>query len=465
MKFTTFVQICFLCFLASCENPSSLGESKNTSDHKEIAIIRTGTPITYELEDTDCGEHNALDDIRDENNSIKVWIGVRDAIQLVSVEVPPISGHGLQSEFFADALRDYKLSYDIECKPKSEKDANCSESKKTIHDQGQRLHFCKKGGGYKRESLENVALASMVGVAKTYSLHKKQFPDVQLNTVTLLVHPLIEDVKFTDNSALEDSVSEERHSIKTDNAYWFQVDNKNYITSLPPSEEFLIKNKKNNPHFWEYPSTMGHEYGHHIVRHYAPNFSAFSSRKKETKLFLACVALEEGISDLIAYFTHKSEYADWGWFNIFDVFFNREPSKTNFSDGSQKKLDELFLFHYFRQTQNLPLNKHQPNPTNRHDVGAVIAHAAYKLFTEENQKLAVTDYEKAFRRTILWISRLEQEYEEYSQKYHRIYLEHSLQIAFELVKKDAHYYRQCVSLHEIFPVFPELSQNCIEALP
>ncbi len=462
MQFTLTVLIPLFMFLTlsmSCEKSTSF------SKKEEVARINQGTPLFYPLADPDCSEEHAVKSIADKDGFIKVWLGSQNSVQLTHVRLShEISGSGLQSDFMSEAIWGREVQYELACKTQKDGSELCGDYSNKVVYQGKRLFFCKVGGDYPRESLENVALASLVGMYKTYSMHHHLYPDRPLPKVTLLVHPRITDRKYTNNQAIKDAVSFDISRVRTDNAYWFLTGSDGIaIAAVPESLEKRRFLKGDQGHFWEMPSIMGHEYGHHMFHYYAPSLSVSSVNNfvNTPDMILASSAINEGFADLIAYFTYLQEYPDLGWFVLDDVLFNREVSKAHFSDGSEKALEEWFLHHYFRQTTPFPANKHQADPSDDHAVGAILAHGLYKIFYPTTK----SSISEAFQKSVEWVQRMEEHFQEDAQLESSQLLEKSVFHAVSLVKenevdnKDSAY---CAVIRKVFPTFLEL--GCTEGM-
>lgn len=468
--FRAFLWFCLYSLIISCTGIGDFLEKPNIVHEKEIARIRKGTPIKYPRADPECNETNALDRLGDESGNIKVWISRNGVMTRVSIPIPAVSGHGLESEAIADTVWGHEISYDMECKTQAD-GVLCKAPQTKIHSPGQRLFFCRKDANYPRESLENAALASMIGIIKTYSVQKSLFPEEKIPKLTLLIHPLIIDHHYTDNEEIKDAVSFDIHHVRTDNAFLFSREEGNYIAALPTSVEFGSRKRASEPHIWEVPSIMSHEYGHHIFHHYAPSLANQRGDDQVSQspyLDLAKSAINEGFADLLAYFTFSLEYPEFGWFSLHNTYFNREVSKSECSDGTKKKLDEWFLHHYLHQTPNLPQESiHTPDPTDNHALGAILAHGLFRIFGSSKQftKMENPQLREAYRRTIAWSAKMQSSFEEDCASSPGLFLQKSLEHSISLLKEEGTLFaEQCTALHEVFPVFPELARTCQDSL-
>ncbi len=466
MRLIALLFLCLISLLASC------GEIE-APDRKELARIHYGTPLVYVRADPACNAKGALSDL----GSTKVWVGAKGKMSLVTVDFSGVSGHGLQSEAIADTLWDFQLAYDRLCVVSVENTSICKSPKIQVRDPGKRLYFCKKGGDYPRESLENVALASLIGIQKTHKLHTSVFPHEKLQRVSLLVHPRIVDHKVIENRSAREGLNLDIHYVRTDNAYWFPIADASFIAAVPESAEKKKELAHAEPRLWEMPAIMSHEYGHHVFWQNAPSLtkalsfrSADGSAVSEDALDLANSAINEGFADLVAYYTYLIEYHALGWFQLDGNLFDREVSKTRFSDGSYKKLDDWFLNHFFAQTPKLPIRQHELNPTDDHAVGAVLAHGIFRIFGPQRAtqfrvpEISESDARTAYGLIIQWSRRLEEHFVKdrseiaSASDYLKKALGHSLSLGTENTEAGP-LLHQCQTLFQVFPIFNQLVED------
>lgn len=465
LKLMVFLRLFLICLFVSCGNTEDFFDRGGIYEDKEIAHIKKGSPKVYPLADPLCNETNAVSQLGDEAGEVKIWLSLNGEMKLVPIKVSELSGHGLQSEVIADTLWGYEMSYETYCsKTKADLGAVCGETKIRVKSRGKRLHFCKKGGGYPRESLENVALASMVGILKTHKVHKSVFPDEKVEKVTLLVHPLISDHQFNDYQKIQNSISLDIDKIRTDNAYWFPDDKDQFfIAVVPEGAETYGDSKK--PRIWEMPAITSHEWGHHLFQHYAPPLADPMGSDLVSfthHLRLVTSAINESFADIVAYCTYLLEYKEFGWFLVQGDHFSREVSERRWSDGTFKTLNRWFLDHYFRQTDNLNIQKHQPNPTDNHAVGAVLAHGLYRIFSENRETPTVSNLHEAFRRTIAWGKTMNDNVAEDSKTNPYEFMERAITHGSNLLNKEEHILDdgKCTTFREVFPVFKNLTDTC-----
>lgn len=157
------------------------------------------------------------------------------------------------------------------------------------------IGFCKTNGGYKRNSLENVALAMAVGVRQTYHFSLQQLrrlgnnlPRVNLVAQLKLMLPQSEWEK------------PETPEYLSDNASWFMSNSspeEYFISSFPQSREFYGRYQYS---YWEIPSIFGHEYGHHIFR------QVMSFQTQDEVEYRMLGAINEGFSDLSSWLSLRN---------------------------------------------------------------------------------------------------------------------------------------------------------------
>jgi hypothetical protein len=429
-----FIALFSFCLLTSCGDLDVFFEKKPTHQRHESFRTTQGTPVYFSHGDHSCDATHAVKDIRDSSGSIKVWMGVNGILSLETVNIPyPISGTGLQTEAIEDTLWGFKRSNETFCH-----NDHCREPELKIVP-GHRLHFCKTGGAYPRDSLENVALASLIGIIKTYEMHHKILTiSASFEKITLLIHPEVSGRtirRLTNEKQLYDSVS-----ISTDNAFWTSMKDTIgkqtfYIAALPSS------NTSDSPYLWELPSVMSHEYGHHLFHHHAPSLGSFTKqgiRESSNRIEHIVSALSEAYADLVAYFTysHSDEFKKWGWLTLNGVYFTREVSKDFYSDGSKKKLEEWYLHHYIYETTNLPSNIHGPDTTDNHDLGALLAHGLFKLFTLDEKSPSKDQLKSAYLQFIEWSHKLENDFSTHTDPSPTRFLEYTLLEALKIAKKN-----------------------------
>lgn len=438
---------------------------------EEYVRIRYGTPILYEPADPECTEENALEDL----GVMKVWLSRQENVELVEVDLSGVSGQGLRHKLIEDTLVGYKQKVHVKCNYKTNT-KSCESPEISIVDDGERLNICRKGGAYPRESLENVALAALSGISFISKLHENVYPNENIPKLTLLIHPQILDEHKTMGAKL----TQYREGVRTDNAFWFQNNGKNYIAAFPESREH--QQSSSDARVWELPSIMAHEWGHNLFSYYAPSLvDPLGSDGQDSfigpsqRIDLSTSALNEAFADLTGFLAFESEFSELGWCKLHGVYFNRYVASSRFDDGSRKVIDNWLLHHYFEGSEHLHIQSPSPDPTDDHVVGAIIAHGLYRIFKPfeyVREHLSEDFIESAFVKTILWAKRMEASFDKNHNQSavdflqgaieHAVNIERDLQSAY-VGHPPALPETQCEAIRTVFMSFPNLSENCFNA--
>lgn len=295
MKLILSTIISFAFFLTSC------GYMFKPNERKEVKIATTGTPIAFELEDPGCQLGSSKPKFSDK---VKIWMVDQEGeLSQQTFNLANVSRAGLESHAVSEALYSpkdidkYELMLEGGFKPISQfKDTKALRALSHEHKRGvfNRIDFCRAGGGYKPDSIENAALAAFVAINQTYQIHSKTQlePGVKkhLEKVKLFVHPKL--------FAMQNKYVREFY---VDNAFWANLGSFKMIAVLPHSKEWEDAHKLR---FWETPGVFSHEYGHHIFHSYGPSVESPSRNLLYHREFYRINdGFNEGFADLISYFS------------------------------------------------------------------------------------------------------------------------------------------------------------------
>ncbi len=448
------VILCFFVLFTAC------GGDKH-ADRKEIAFLHRGTPLLYKIADPECTAEKALKEL----GLTKVWVAQSGKIKLLEFDFSDVSGDGLHSKFVHEAIVDYALEFEYHCPVDASNQPHCQTPKVKIQAPGRRLYFCRKGGNYPRESLENVALASLVGVRNAHQWHTSVLDSTSLGSLNLLIHPQIIHHKVIDNTVSTGAVSLDIHDTRVNDARFLTVGNSKYIAVYPEGLDASSKSLKSESRFWEIPAVLSHEYGHFILEHYAPKLlSTLGVDVGIEGLDLVRLAIDEAFADLVSYFTYAKDRSIVGAYSLDGAFDHRKVSRQHFSDGTAKRLDAWFLQHYFAQTSTLDLRKHEPDPTNHHAIGTVLAHGIFKWIEIDSSGV-----EDSYRRVIQWSQNLEAKFQNLHQQHNldaNAFFEYLVGASLDLqfLSSSSHVtQKHCKVLREIFPIWERLLHDSCKA--
>ena len=270
------------------------------------------------------------------------------------------------------------------------------------------IGFCKPNGGYKRNSLENVALAMAVGVRQTY-----QFSYQQLRSQGIMLPRinLIAQLKLMlPKSEWENPEVPEYFS---DNASWFMSNSspqEYFISSFPQSRVFFDRYQYS---YWEIPSIFGHEYGHHIFR----QIMRFQTQDTIEGRMLG--AINEGFSDLSSWLSLRNSSTMYQQLIIDDPsnktrnpdsaaieLLLPDPSTlTLIQRNFPKKVDENFV-NYFTSDSSASDTVISVEELIRQDLhlsGAALAHIFWKFSETSNPTV---DFMKIQELNIKWVNKI-----------------------------------------------------------
>ena len=306
------------------------------------------------------------------------------------------------------------------------------------------IGFCKTNGGYKRNSLENVALAMAVGVRQTYHFSLQQLrrlgnnlPRVNLVAQLKLMLPQSEWEK------------PETPEYLSDNASWFMSNSspeEYFISSFPQSREFYGRYQYS---YWEIPSIFGHEYGHHIFR------QVMSFQTQDEVEYRMLGAINEGFSDLSSWLSLRNSKTMYQQLIIDDP---TNETRNPDSDSIQlmlpdpatltlvqkkfpKEIDENFV-NFFTSDSSQSDRMIPVEEIIRQDVhlsGAALAHIFWK-FSEGSHP--TIDFAKIQELNIKWINKINRIREQAtglqptSLKLFKLYIQEMVRVIWDSVPND-----------------------------
>lgn len=350
----------------------------------------------FKKEDLSCDKDHAVDRL---GSKVKVWMADKEGkVKLQSFDFSKYSGHSLKRPGVINStiiyLRRHLGQYNLREHASNIQERGVTTGSYNPYQFSEQLYFCRKNGNYERNSLENSALASLVGIDQAYQAYKdvKKFTmnqGLELPAINLVVHPHV------DKAALQRYEGQEPQAPILDNAAWvfLQSNQQKFyeIVAYPhsPSRDTEL------PSYWEVPLIFAHEYGHHVMNITAPKLLSYKPSMAETKRTI--LGLDEGFADLFAYnsqyknqnkslsqsFHIRSNYEGNRSIEInYTIFptFSLEPQKHT-TVTIYKRFTKQFLALFFDQA--FINDQYEATLTERikdpHHLGAVFAYSFDKL--------------------------------------------------------------------------------------
>jgi hypothetical protein len=313
------------------------------------------------------------------------------------------------------------------------------------------LKLCLNIDAIKKNSVESAALNISYFIQKTYEKFRNS-THIHLPPIKLRISPKIKQTFVT--SSGRDSY------YLTDNAFYYP--DSQTMTFLPQSSESRMTTLQMS--FWEIPMVPSHEYGHHIfntlfgysnLQHQADFIKTSSSRKITVKEVLN--ALNEGFSDLIAYYSLDRDESDLTGVPCLE--YSRDVAHGIFANGTPKIFTQKAI-HTFFFTQKLKKKTHceEINFQDIHTFGAIFAHNAdqfLSLFTDSPQKKVQI--------LTTWVLLLKKNYPEWSKLPPRKYFDRVFEIFLRitLLNFDKTFDRSiCDEIEHIYPIFYKNFGEC-----
>ncbi|MCX6127245.1 MAG: hypothetical protein NTV34_21190, partial [Proteobacteria bacterium] len=253
--------------------------------------------------------------------------------------------------------------------------------------------FCRDGGQYSRDSIERVVLTSLISFKNARDfINGTVLRSNEMSGVELKVLSIFETV--WPPSGNQNETSGKRSALVQNLAYFPANGGSDapFIAVFPRK----LGEKDNQPRLWESPFVMAHELGHHVER--ALGLDHFGNSKRT----LVRMAISEAFGDLIGFSATNMD--DRGLLAM-PCMANRAVSSDAFSDGVAKIIDKALIKSLgaaAAKVQSLSAISWEPNapssppsffapqaPTctspsrlQPHDLGAIIAHGFYDLFSK-----------------------------------------------------------------------------------
>lgn len=258
----------------------------------------------------------------------------------------------------------------------------CDSNLEIVHNRT-KLRVCGNNDGYKRNSIEAVALTGIANLDQSYSFYSSLGNSKDMQKANLLVLPKIEK-KITNNDGRDDESE-------------FTADNLTYTSSFEGAPLFVIYPKSvasvkrgfwKNLNLWEIPWAVAHEFGHHVfwthsryastsnlMKSHEPFVHGFSLSGGMTKIQRA---VGEGFADLYAYYTLGGRQ---GYTDGIECFENdRDIGSDVFIDGTFKALNESVVGEFFKLESSSVTTCLKPNFSEVHALGAVLARGIDQVF-------------------------------------------------------------------------------------
>ena len=417
---------------------------------KEDTIVSVPPPIEFSLrppadyfiEDNDCISSK-------ENTTLELTKTTVFSFGLKSNEVALSnvkSGSSLESSIVAETQ--FGIEFSRTCDSFScLTESGLPESWQNSFEHGGLLKICKDGFLYNRQSYEGVGLTTLYYLDRAFERFQEMIDDrdFEIEKVRLLILPIFKTVY---NKYVDSETSSEGKLIEyiTHNAGYFpktEGANPSPILAIFPETSCLLD--KVSGYLWESSFVSAHEFSHHIEKSYFPMFltkEIFAPQWQqhleddesfETDPILSKIsyAISESFGDLLGYY---SDYASGESILAIDGFgYNRMVGFGSFKNNAPKYLNKDVVDIFLNQNSsssttnnslthmneikaecNLP--SEDPNFSDSHTIGAIIAHAldsSFKIISawEENQKdnepsFSKSDIKNRYILTVAWLKKV-----------------------------------------------------------
>ena len=275
------------------------------------------------------------------------------------------------------------------------------------------LKLCRSSGNYLPQSLESVALTSLVHLEKAHLFYQRTNPSSkEIPQSQLFVHP-----KFTTTHLSAHS----REVMEKNTVH----DNLSYIHDFYETPAFVIHPPSDQAHahglrLWQYPWALAHEFAHHILASHSefetddialkrsqvieatlPTSAAFSQSSLLSSFLLSqnflwgwhkpvrvsskmmkrersWKAFNEAYADLWAFYATGRSSSSTAAVNCLKQ--NRDVSHPHFQDGTPKRITKEALQSFYSPTKSGSSHScHAAHFPRIHVFGAALAHSLYRI--------------------------------------------------------------------------------------
>lgn len=454
-----FFKFMLFSFILNACGDGVLSKRKSIDGEEgSITILKTGTPKVYQLADSSCTQ--PLKDL----GKVKIWGTKNRKVQLVEVDLTGFSGSGLKSEsvqsvqygqeiFFADSCEE--VGSELYCK------------KPTIEiPEGKEIQICRVGGEYPRQSLENVALATVAGIHQAHKFYQSLNQDKKLDKIEVYVHPIVKvhlnQTSFTDGK--KDILK--RTEILTDGAFYSRKNPQlGFIAAIPQSEKGDLVFPSA---MWETLGVMSHEYGHHIFHSFAPQAVEDDSHshlpihfidKPIVRVKKVLNAINEGFADLISHLSFDSGRHPLGGLDYLGIKNEtRNISSTSFNNGSPKMITEPIMNIFLELTPPIETTDDAPDYHEIHQFGAIVGHGFYRFNTHKyklRQPSSASSKEQFIAQELLnWADHIQNHFVNDKTLSPRKYFDSTLLAQLQNQNPEKTLSKsQCTVIHHVFPIF------------
>ena len=320
-----------ICTLSSCGGKPDI---KGPSAPPVTGKITYNKVEFYQPEDPKCGPNSAVDFLSSET---KIWIaGADGTVSQHTYDLSDYKGIGLEGKGVRQVWAQH---YEI---------IDDSGNSYISPEKEAPLYICRPDGNYRRDSLENKALAMLVGIDRAYDTYASHLKRVSMEDRI----DSLPKVFLSPQTRIKSSKNKE--FFMSDNATWqgFNVQNDDtnadqifIIHSFPHSVDY---SKGHARSFWENPAIFAHEYGHHILHHLSPDLTV---KQDGSKMARWLGAIHEGFADMISSIALKNSnllqelqiISDDGYSRVVPYPKIEHLHNDGIIYGVDKKVDGLFL--------------------------------------------------------------------------------------------------------------------------